>query len=352
MILCLSLLEILICHTIEACGSWDPSRQNFMNTQGYSEFNPAIGRGNMSGIGRKRVGFDEMGDGAGASYEGFSSPVGMVNPVGNLGIASPLAGTSFGSNVFGSYDNLRKSDVYDSKYPIGVGSQTPEVGFGSAGNANYNVFGRGSSYGSRYPTYTGSYTPQVGKPSYVIGYGADGGGGCPPSEIITQMLDRGNEQAVAQLLQRCGNFYHTSKPVLSKLAKFKGLLNNLLGGGKCSNISPEYLEVIANEGGEEVIEVFKEHCPSSIFDDIKNKLERKLRPIEGEIKQEARELKQDVSLGVKAFKEEIKRGIQKLAVKFEDLRTMDHFKLFGAHITNVHHLHLNKFIVQLTNFSE
>ena len=152
-----------------------------------------------------------------------------------------------------------------------------------------------------------------------------------------QMLEQGDESSALPIIQRCGEVYSTSKPLLSKIAKFKGLLSGLLGGGKCNNISPEYLEVIATEGGNEVVEVFRTNCPPSIFNRLKNKLKGKIRKFGSEIRygidrvrQGARDLKRDVEFGAHVLKEDIKKGVSGLAMQFEDLKSMNHFKLFGA----------------------
>lgn len=333
MILWVLFLGTLIKFTLEACDSCDPSGQFIANTmQGYGDYNPAIGSGSMSG---GMLGSGGVGGRSGMNYESFSGTGSSMRPVGNLGPGGYPVGPGFGSGGFGNYNNLGRSDLYGSSYPVGTEGPTTGMGF-AQGYGNYGGPRRGDPQGSNYPVYSGAYTPPppVGQSSYGgMGYGTygGGGGGCPPPETIIQMLDQGNESAVAPILQRCGQSYYTSKPLLSRLAKFKGLLSGLLGGGRCSNVSPEYLEVIATEGGEEVVEVFRENCPTSIFDNIKNKFKGKLRQIAGEIKQGAQKFKNDIDRGIQTVKEEVRSGVHHLAMKFEDLRTMEHFKLFGAH---------------------
>ena len=127
MVMCLSVLGILISYTIEACNGCDPSGQNFMNNmQSYGEYNPTMGRGNMSGIGGGMVGFGGMGGGTGTNYEGFPRTVGMMNPIGNFGAASPLAGAAYGSNVYGIMTILEKVIYMAQVFPQELGAQRRE----------------------------------------------------------------------------------------------------------------------------------------------------------------------------------------------------------------------------------
>ena len=271
------------------------------------------------------------------NYESFSGTGSSMRPVGNLGPGGYAGGAGFGSGGFGNYSNLGRSDLYGSSYPVGTGGPTTGMGF-AQGYGNYGGPRRGdprvqiTKFTRKLTHHHHPWSDKVVTAEWAME--------CMVEEeedyarlpkLSSKCLTKGNESAVAPILQRCGQSYYTSKPLLSRLAKFKGLLSGLLGGGRCSNVYPEYMEVIATEGGEEVVEVFRENCPTSIFDNIKNKFKGKLRQIGGEIKQGAQEFKNDIDRGIQTVKEEVRSGAHHLAMKFEDLRTMEHFKLFGAH---------------------
>ena len=178
-------------------------------------------------------------------------------------------------------------------------------GFGSTGD--YNAFGTfGSSFGN-YPSGLGGGLFSSTSPS-LYGYSGSVGGDCPSPEVIMQMLDRGDESAALPIIQRCGDQYYTFGPFLSKIAKFKGLISGLLGGGRCNNISPEYLEIIASDGDDEVVEIFRNHCSPSIFDRLKNKFKGKLRQLGSEIRYGVGRLKR----GAHELERELEHGAHEL----------------------------------------
>jgi hypothetical protein len=279
--------------TNSTCNNCDSNAPYYGGSQGFGGFDAGYGSFGMGGSG------------------GFGT--GGVGGLGLGGIGSGgfggLGGTGFNANL-------------GTKPPLLGG------GFGTAGD--FNAFG---SSGSGY----GSFSPGFGSNLYSSS-GYSGSGGCPPPEVVMQMLDRGDEAGALPIIQRCADRYYTSRPLLSKIAQFKGILSGFLGGGRCNNILPEYLEVIASDGGDEIVEVFRTNCPPSIFDSIKHKFKGKLRQMGGEIKygvgrlrRGAHELGQDIKYGAQIIKDDISRGVQGMASVFEDLRSMNDFKQFGSH---------------------